>query len=71
MKRREFITILGGAAAARTLGARAQERPRIPRIGIIIPRSALAAIDNVTALKDGLRQHGYTRNTRYQADATP
>jgi putative ABC transport system substrate-binding protein len=59
MNRREFITLLGGAAAAWPLAARAQERPRIPRIGIIIPRSALAAIDNVTALKDGLRQHGY------------
>ena len=58
MRRRDFIMALG-AAATWPLAARAQEKPRIPRIGIIIPRSALAAIDNVTAFKDGLRQHGY------------
>ncbi|MBR1287711.1 ABC transporter substrate-binding protein [Bradyrhizobium sp. AUGA SZCCT0177] len=59
MRRRDVIIHLGGAAAAWSLAARAQERPRIPKIGIIIPRSALAAIDNVTAFEDGLRQHGY------------
>jgi len=53
MKRREFITLLGGGAAAWPLTARAQQAAKIPRIGIIDD----SPIWN--AFRHGLRDLGY------------
>src|SRR5215831_19773185 len=53
MKRRQFITLLGGTAAAWPLAAGAQQQGKIPRIGIIDD----APMWN--AFREGLRDLGY------------
>ena len=60
MKRREFITLLGGAAVSWPLEARAQQpSPKVWRIGILeaTPREMNGV--NLGALQKGLREHGY------------
>jgi ABC-type uncharacterized transport system substrate-binding protein len=68
MKRREFITLLGGAAAALPLAARAQQADRIARIGVLmnLSESDPEAQGLVAAFRDGLAKLGWIdgRNVR-------
>jgi hypothetical protein len=67
-RRRQFITLLGGAVAAWPIAARTQQTATIPKVGIIFPRPAKAAADNIAALKNGLRNLGYIEGETFLAD---
>jgi hypothetical protein len=56
--RRDFITLLGGAAVAWPLAARAQPAGQ-PLVGLLSPLSATAAGRNIAAFRQGMRDLGY------------
>ena len=71
MKRRDFITMLSGAAAAWPLAARAQQQgERIRRIGVLMgyPEGDPQAQANVTALRQGLQDLGWTEGRNVLID---
>jgi hypothetical protein len=66
VRRREFITLIGGAAVARPLAARAQQGERMRRIGVLM---YLAADDaegqaRLAAFTHALKQSGWSDGRR-------
>src|SRR5215472_6655041 len=68
MRRRNFITLLGGTAAAWPLAARAQQRNQMRRIGVLLTPAAddLEYHGHIAAFQQALQQLGWTdaRNVR-------
>ena len=68
MRRREFISLIGGAAIAYPLAARAQQPARIRRVGVLMNLSEndVEAQRLITAFREGLTQLGWVdgRNLR-------
>jgi putative tryptophan/tyrosine transport system substrate-binding protein len=58
VKRREFVTLLGGAATAWPIASRAQQSA-VPLVGILLPGTPAAEMLLLDAFKRGLAQAGY------------
>jgi putative tryptophan/tyrosine transport system substrate-binding protein len=61
MTRREFITLLGGAAVAWPIAAHAQQPRKVWRIGFIAGASRPASLEvsQFGGFQQGMREHGY------------
>jgi ABC-type uncharacterized transport system substrate-binding protein len=67
--RRDFITLIGGAAAAWPLAARAQQTERVRRIGVLMGMADdQEGQARVTALKQGLQELGWTDGRTIQIE---
>jgi putative tryptophan/tyrosine transport system substrate-binding protein len=70
MRRREFITLVGGAAAGWSLAARAQQGQRVRRVGVLMNLASDDAEEQarVAAFHQGLQQLGWTVGRNVQID---
>jgi putative ABC transport system substrate-binding protein len=66
--RRELIALLGGTAAVWPLGARAQQQPKVWRIGMLETISAELNAENLGAFRQGLRDLGYVEGKNLVLD---
>jgi putative ABC transport system substrate-binding protein len=67
IRRREFMTLLGGAAAAWPIAARGQQ-PSMPVIGFLDPRVAENMVDRLRGFRQGLKEAGYQESENVTID---
>jgi ABC-type uncharacterized transport system substrate-binding protein len=68
MRRRQFITLLGGAAAAWPLATRAQQAGKVYRIGFLANDPTIPTAAAGTAFRNGLRESGFVENDNILID---
>ena len=70
MKRREFITLVGGAAATWPLAARAQQGERMRRVGILVgfPENDPEMQARLAAFRQGLERRGWSEGRNVRID---
>jgi putative tryptophan/tyrosine transport system substrate-binding protein len=72
LRRRDFITLLGGTAAVWPLGARAQQPERMRRVGVLMstgnPEGDPESRARSAALRQGLEKLGWTEGQNIQLD---
>jgi putative ABC transport system substrate-binding protein len=67
MQRREFITLLGGAAAW-PLAARAQQPERIRRVGVLTPKQDFVDRDDVAAFTQEFQRLGWEEGRNFHLE---
>jgi putative ABC transport system substrate-binding protein len=68
MRRRDFITVVGGGVAAWPLGARAQQNVRRMGVLMTLPENSQEGQAWVAAFKDGLQKVGWSENSNIRID---
>src|SRR4030095_16954708 len=59
LKRREFISLLGGVTVAWPVAARSQSAENVRRVGILWPGASLPASPRLESFREGLREAGF------------
>ena len=59
MRRREFITLVGGATFVWPLATSAQTQPKIPRVGFVFGSTPTSVKHDIEVFRQGLRELGY------------
>jgi ABC-type uncharacterized transport system substrate-binding protein len=70
LKRRDFITLLGSAAAAWPLAASAQQGERVRRIGVLVPFAESDSVYQgyIASFRDALAKHGWIEGRNLRID---